>query len=93
MLQAYYEKNWELISISITFTKLLCFHISSFKNFDINSLVELNDSTKEVEKTVPKVSWSVVCVCMHTVTFCEMITQKNFVSAPEFSRNTDFEVL
>lgn len=39
------------------------------------------------EKTVPKVPWSVLCVCMHTVTFCEMIAQKNFVSAPEFSRN------
>lgn len=43
MLQAYSEKNWELISISITFTKLLYFHILSFKNFDINSFVELND--------------------------------------------------
>lgn len=78
MLQAYSEKNWELISIFITFTKLLYFHISSFKNFDINSLVELNDSTKEVEKTVPKVSWSVVCVCMHTVTFCENDSTEKF---------------
>lgn len=91
MLQAYSEKNWELISISITFTKLLYFHISSFKNFDINSLVELNDSTKEVEKTVPKVSWSVyVCIQLH---FVRMIARKNFVSAPEFSCNTDFKVL
>lgn len=39
------------------------------------------------EKTVPKVSWSVVYVCMIANTFCEMIAQKNLASAPELSKH------
>lgn len=42
VLQACSEKNWELISISITFTKPLYFLILAFKIFDRNSFVELN---------------------------------------------------
>ena len=39
------------------------------------------------EKTVPEVSWSVVYVCMHVNTFCEMIAHKNLASDPELSKH------
>lgn len=54
--------------------------------------MELNAIWK---KNVPKVSWPVVYTGIHAVSFCKMIAQKNLVSGPEFSRNTntDFKVL